>query len=391
MRPENIEVIRLSAQRALGVVKVADGNTRADKHFLFNRKLVITKRKLPSYYLVYFLLIDLLGFKNLGQFEKIALSIPIDYHGKAFLLEHGKFGFGLYAHDPENERFAAEEIATRVHKAVKAATPFFDYLARQAVERSEVNVINNSMPLLCRFKFIREIYQSKCAELVAQSELHDLKIKQRNLPLGVWSLGSACSNIKQEASWLAISAIEAFFSWTEHVLIHMAILSGNVTTAREIADLAAADWSRKFKSVFDITNEKEKALFDGALSLRQELRNYIAHGAFGKGGEAFSFHSKAGAVPVLLPDKAGSKKFSIGSNLNFDYELAFDVVDNFIMLLWSGKRAPAQLYIQGSNLPAILTFCADGTYARAMTSLEEMESLVEYLSNMAEQAVNMEW
>lgn len=92
MRPENIEVIRLSAQRALGVVKAADGNTRADKHFLFNRKQVITKRKLPSYYLVYFLLIDLLGFKNLGRFEKIAWSIPIDYHGKAFLLEHGKFG-----------------------------------------------------------------------------------------------------------------------------------------------------------------------------------------------------------------------------------------------------------------------------------------------------------
>ncbi|MBA1220658.1 hypothetical protein G7017_07055 [Pseudomonas fulva] len=391
MRPENIELIRHSALRALGVVKAADGNTRADKHFLFNRKQVITKRNLPSYYLVYFLLVDLLGFKNLGRFEKIAWSIPIDYHGQAFLLEHGKFGFGLYAHDPESEGAAAEEIATRVRKAVKAATPFFDYIARQAVERSEVNVVNNSMPLLSRFEFMREIYQSKCAELVAQSELHDLKIKQRNLPLGVWSFGGTFSNIRQETSWLAISAIEAFFSWTEHVLIHIAILSGRVTSACEIADLAAADWSRKFKAVFDMTNEKEKALFDSALSMRQELRNYIAHGAFGKGGEAFSFHSSAGAVPVLLPEKAGSKRFSIGSNLEFNYELAFGVVDNFVMLIWSGKRAPAQLYIQGSNLPAILTFCADGTYSRAMTSLEEMENLVEYLSNMAEQAVNMDW
>ncbi|KWW12869.1 hypothetical protein AS889_20955 [Pseudomonas putida] len=247
------------------------------------------------------------------------------------------------------------------------------------------------MPLLSRFEFMREIYQSKCAELVAQSELHDLKIKQRNLPLGVWSFGGTFSNIRQETSWLAISAIEAFFSWTEHVLIHIAILSGRVTSACEIADLAAADWSRKFKAVFDMTNEKEKALFDSALSMRQELRNYIAHGAFGKGGEAFSFHSSAGAVPVLLPEKAGSKRFSIGSNLEFNYELAFGVVDNFVMLIWSGKRAPAQLYIQGSNLPAILTFCADGTYSRAMTSLEEMENLVEYLSNMAEQAVNMDW
>jgi len=391
MAPENIELIRQSAQRALGVIKAADGNTTADKHFLFNRKQVITKRKLPPYYLVYFLLADLLGFKNLGRFEKIDWSIPIDFNGKAFLLEHGKFGLCLYAHDPESEGAAAEEIATRIQKAVKAATPFFDHLASQAIALSEVNVINNSIPLFCRFEFMRDTYKSKYAESVAESELHALKVKQKNLPLGIWTFGGAYSNLKQEANWLAISAIESFFSWTEHVLIHIAIFTGGVTTAREVADLAAADWSRKFRAVFDITGIEEKSLFDSALSLRQELRNHIAHGAFGKGGEAFSFHSSAGAVPVLLPEKTGSKKFSLGNNLDFDYDLAFGVVDTFIMLLWSGKRAPAQVYIQGSSLPAILTFCADGTYSRAMTSLEEMENLVEYLSNMADQAANMDW
>lgn len=391
MTPESIEMTRQSAQRALGVIKAADDNTTADKHFLFNRKHVLTKRKLPPYYLVYFLLVDLLGFKNLGRFEKIDWSIPIDFNGKAFLLEHGKLGFGLYAHDPESEGAAAEEIANRVQKAVKAATPFFDHLARQAIEFSEVNVINNGIPLFRRFEFMREAYKSKCSEWVAESVLHALKVKQRNLPLGIWVFGDANSNLKREANWLGISAIESFFSWTEHVLIHVAILTGAVTTASEVADLAAADWSRKFKAVFDITGIEEKSLFDSALSLRQELRNYIAHGAFGKGGEAFSFHSSAGAVPVLLPEKIGSKKFSLGSNLNFDYELAFGVVDIFIKLLWSEKRAPAQLYIQGSSLPAILTFCADGTYSRAMASLEEMENLVEYLSNVADQVANMDW
>lgn len=391
MSPENIEIIRQSTQRALGVIKAADGNTTADKHFLFNRKQVNTKRKLPPYYLVYFLLVDLLEFKNLGRFEKIDWCIPIDFNGKAFLLEFGKFGLGLYAHDPESEEAAAEEIVTRVQKAVKAAAPFFDYLARQAIELSEVNVVNNSIPLFRRFEFMRETYKSKYLESVAERELHAVKVKQKNLPLGIWVLGGVNSNLKQEANWLGISAIESFFSWTEHVLIHMAILTGGVTTAREVADLAAADWSRKFRAVFDIKSIEEKTLFDSALSLRQELRNHIAHGAFGKGGEAFSFHSSAGAVPVLLPEKIGSKKFSLGSNLNFDYELAFSVVDTFIMLLWSGNRAPAQLYIQGSSLPAILTFCADGTYSRAMASLEEMEKLVEYLSNVADQAANMDW
>ncbi|QSB18902.1 hypothetical protein JN403_21155 [Pseudomonas sp. 15A4] len=309
MAPEDIELIRKSAQQALGIIKAADGNTRADKHFLFNRKQVITRRKLPPYYLVYFLMVDLLRFKDLGRFEKIDWSIPIDFNGIAFLLEHGKFGLGVYAHDPEGEGAAAEEIATRVQKAVKIATPFFDHLARQAMELSEVNVVNNSIPLYCRFEFMSKAYKSKCAELAAESELHALKAKQKHLPLGVWVLGGAYSNLKQEAGWLAISAIESFFSWTEHVLVHVAILTGGVTTAHEIADLAAADWPRKFRAVFDIKSIEEKSLFDSALCLRQELRNYVAHGAFGKGGEAFSFHSSAGAVPVLLPKKMEVRNF----------------------------------------------------------------------------------
>jgi hypothetical protein len=41
---------------------------------------------------VYFLLVDLLGFKNLGTFEKIAWSVPVDFEGRAFLIEHRKAG-----------------------------------------------------------------------------------------------------------------------------------------------------------------------------------------------------------------------------------------------------------------------------------------------------------
>lgn len=198
-------------------------------------------------------------------------------------------------------------------------------------------------------------------------------------------------NKKEEANWLAISAIEAFFSWTEHVLIHVAILGGAVNSAREVADLAADDWPKKFKAAFKLQDSSEKALFDRSLSLRQDLRNFIAHGAFGKQGEAFSFHSTAGAVPVLLPHKRGSKKFTLSDQLDFDTKAAFEIIEEFINLLWSGDRSPARLYIQESRLPTILTFAADGTYKTAMTSLDSMIKLIERLTNQMEQAANMDW
>ncbi|MDN3220726.1 hypothetical protein [Pseudomonas nunensis] len=390
MKLEDLEAIRRSAWRALGPIRPTDSNTKADKNFLLNGKKTNAGRDLPPYYLVYFLLVDLLGFKNLGRFEKIDWSIPIDFNGQAYLVEYGKFGLNLFAHDPEKEEHAAREITIRIQKGVKASRLFFDFLASQAIERSEINVVNNSIALHDRFEFAKDLYISKCAEIKHRDNEYALKRKQRELPFGFY-IGPPSSNLKEEANWLAISAIESFFSWTEHVLIHLAILIGSVVSAREVADLATADWSKKFKTVFKLNDKKEKTLFDEALSLRQELRNFIAHGAFGKQGEAFSFHSTAGAVPVLLPHNRGSKKFSLGEQLEFDADVAFDIINVFIQALWSKERAPAHLYIQMSRLPTILTFVTDGTYARAMTSLESMEELIEYLSNMVDQAANMDW
>ncbi|WP_460105978.1 hypothetical protein [Pseudomonas sp. S3_H06] len=174
-------------------------------------------------------------------------------------------------------------------------------------------------------------------------------------------------------------------------MIHVAILGGVVSSAREVADLAADDWPKKFKAAFNLKDPTEKILFDRALSLRQDLRNFIAHGAFGKQGEAFSFHSTAGAVPVLLPHKRGSKKFSLSEQLDFDTHAAFDVVEDFTSLLWAGDRAPARLYVQESRLPTILTFAADGTYTTAMVSLESMKEFIDQLTYQVDQAANMDW
>jgi hypothetical protein len=53
--------------------------------------------------------------------------------------------------------------------------------------------------------------------------------------------------VSEDASWLALAAIEAFFGWTEHVFIHLAILQGRVTSGAEVVEIAEADWATKFK------------------------------------------------------------------------------------------------------------------------------------------------
>lgn len=388
--PPELESTREAALRAIGAVRPAGPETLADPKFLFTAQRTNAGRELPTYYLVYFLLVDLLGFKNLGQFEKVSWSVPIDFNGRAFLIEHRKMGLGVFAHDATAEEDAARQIVIHIQKGVKAAQPFFEWLAAQAVQNSAVNVVNKSNSLFDRIKFLLEAYRSKAKEAVDRKDEH--VVEKGETPSGTWtSVHMPAWKLKTESRWLALAAIDAFFSWTEHVFIHISILTGNLKTGSEVAELAEADWQAKFKRALNLSDPTTKALFDKLVVIRKELRNFVAHGAFGKQGEAFEFHSGAGAVPVLLPHLAGSRKFLLGGGFTFDDDAALAVIDEFIKHLWSGTRAPAEIYVQRSSLPLILTMASDGTYVRAMTSVEKMTEFVEHLTGQFDQAANMDW
>jgi hypothetical protein len=314
--PPELEPVRDAARRALGPVTAANSLTHADERFLFTARRTEASGNLPHYYLIYFLLVDLLGFENLGRYEKVAWSIPIDYCGQAFLVEHRKFGVGVFAHEPEKEEEAARDIVMRIQRAVKTAVRFFDWLARQAVETSAVNVVNNSSSLFDRYKYLRDACRAKTEEAEMRKDERVVEEGGTESKAGMWrSVSFPAFRLRMEADWLAMSAIEAFFSWTEHVFIHIAILTGRARTAADVASLAESNWRDKFKAAIDLGEPKAKSLFDKLIAIREELRNYIAHGAFGKQSEAFTFHSGAGAVPVMLPHQAGSKKFTFGHGL----------------------------------------------------------------------------
>jgi hypothetical protein len=388
--PPELEPTRLAALRALGSIRPIAPETLAESKFLLPAQRTSSGRDLPAYYLVYFLLVNLLGFKNLGKFEKVSWSVPIDFNGRVFLVEHRKMGIGVFAYDAKAEEDVARQVVIRIQKAVKAAQPFFEWLATRAVENSSVNVVNKSNSLLDRFKFLRETYRAKAKEALDRKD--EVIVEKGETASSTWtSVQMPSWQISKEARWLALAAIDAFFSWTEHVFIHISILTGALATGNEIAKLAEAEWQAKFKQALSLTDPTTKDFFDKLMVIRKELRNFVAHGAFGKQGEAFEFHSCVGAVPVLLPHLAGSRKFLLGESFTFDEDAALAIIEKFIDHLWSGVRAPAEIYIQQSGLPLILTMASDGTYAQAMTSVDEMTELVEYLSWQSDEAANMDW
>lgn len=383
--PQDLELLRFNVLKAIQPIKEVTKETNAEKSFLFNAQRTDAGRELPEYYLCYFLLVDLLGFKNLGQFEKVSWSVPIDYTGTAYLIEHRKFGVGVFAQDPATQEKDAEEIVKRIKKAVKIASPFFEWKASEAAKESQLNVKNHHLKLFDKLYFHINLYKEKIEEA---DKLKDERIKEKCG--NGFTISYPSYELYREAEWLAIAALDSFFSWTEHIFIHLSILNGKSITGVEVADLADSEWAVKFKKSIDTDHKTTKQFYDQLVTVKRQLRNYITHGAFGKRGEAFSFHSGAGAVPLLLPHQKGNNRFSFKSDLGFDDREVIVLIEKFIDHLWTEVAKPAKIYLE-SGLPIILTYAKNGSYINAMGSVEEMESLVEHLSYEFDRAANMDW
>ena len=340
---------------------------------------------MPQYYLVYFLLVDLLGFEDLGRHEKIAWSIPVDLDGQVLFIEHRKLGLGVFSSHNTDSEEAAKEVVRLVKRGVKAAQRYYDWRAQDAVTRSQVNVRNRSSELHDRFQFLLNLYEAKRSE----SEVA-FKVSSSGFRLPDFQ-------VRRQVEWLALSVIESFFSWTEHVFIHLSILQGKCTTGHGIGNLAAGEWGSKFKTALDISDPTLKRYYDELTSVRNQVRNFVAHGAFGKDGEAFRFHSGAGTVPVLLPHHSGHNPYRFPDSLNLSWRNtgssdhdAIALIQGFISHIRSGILAPAWIYLD-SGEDLILTMAQNGTYQLAMASEEAMTEFIEYLTYFNDMHANMDW
>jgi hypothetical protein len=396
-----MDKVRKAAIKAVGAIEPAGvPKSEGEMRGIFLSSRTAGGRNLPPYYLVYFLLIDLLRFPKLGQGEKSAWTVPIRYSGRLYAIEYRKMGLGIFEPnlDPnammsttpsEQGEADSREIAALIEKGVAAAEPYFRWRAEQAAAGVHLNVVNKSNWLFKRYEFFRDRFKALSAE--AELKKNEKIIKTETLENGIeattWIFPYYV--LREEADWNAQAAVEAFFSWTEHVFIHIVILQGGLHSGEDVAKMANADWKTKFKAALNMNDEQTKIHYDNLITLRRQIRNFMAHGAFGKSGEAFSFHSGTGAVPVLLTDRK-KHRYSLTRESEFNEDCAITEIEKFINYLWSGSRLPAQDYIC-SGLPCILTFVADGTYAHAMQSTDDMKDFVDYLTRQFDNAANMDW
>ena len=380
----NWDDLRTRASRALGPVRPS-----FPPKYPWGGVAQQTDCALPEYYFAYLLLVDFLGYPKLGRDEKVAWKIPVEINGRVLYLEHRKMGFGVFSYESRNCEDLATQLIRRLNKAVAIASPYFDWRAKCAVANSEINVLNRSNKLTARFNFLDGLLDEKLAEIEQRSQ----EVEVKKLPYGIEIRSIPGHGLKQEASWLAISVIESFFSWTEHVFVLLAIIQGKCVTGDSVQELAKKEWADKFKVAIDINDSGSKKHYDNLVQLRRHVRNFIAHGAIGKQFAAFRFHSAAGAIPAKFPSRTESNYFESALILSESagaHQREKDLIHGFMEHVKTGVLAPAWVYID-SGLPLILTEAKKGKYQDAMKSVEAMEEYTDWMAGLADYYANMEW
>ena len=380
----NIEKISNDVRAALSPVKAADLKTEIDRRFLFEAKRLVSANDLPPYYSVYFLLVKLLGFQNLGQWEKVAWSIPVEFGGEVFVVEHRKFGLCIAGRNLEN----ALHIRDQKNAAARVAEPYLDFLADEAANSSKLNVVNRSAALFERHMYFVNLYRQKISEADARKD----EVNRSQIGDHAWLTTFPSRELYEQSNWLGVAAIETFFSWTEHVFVLLGILQAKMKNGKDVRKIANDTWYNKYKMVFDCSSDAEAdALLTELTLVRRQIRNFDAHGSFGKARAAFDFHSEVGAVPLIMPHDKTNDEFKFGNGIEFVTSEALDLIERAAAHIWADVRSPAQIYIQESGLPLILSYAVDGTYEDAMKSETRMDAFCEVLSRRFDDAANMDF
>ena len=389
----NIDASRERAAKAISPIRASVLSVEELDNLSARSKRLASSAQLPEYYLVYFLLVDLLGFDSHGSRDKVAWSIPIDFDERTYLVEYRKMGLGVFAPFATDADYQVEKIARLIKRGVDLSGDYLRWRADKAVQDSQVSLMNLSHRLYNRYDFFREEYRSKCNDAKQSAG----KVNKTFYGNGVVGEDHPEIRLRQEAEWLAFAVIDSFFSWTEHVFVHLAILQGKCSSAKDVGDLIWAGWSPKFKKALDISDDETNRYHARLVQIREQFRNIGTHGAFGGRKEAFIFNSGTGAVPVMLPRRNGEHSYRFGgefdhfrTNTKFVGEEEIELIAEFIDFIQAGPLAPAWIHLD-AGLDSGLTEWQRSRVRQAMKSEHAMEQFVEYETYLADKYANMEF
>ena len=346
-----------------------------------------------SYY-AFPLLVDLLGFRSVGRSEKCLWSIPVELNKTIVFIEDRKFGLGIFAPNVPHIEELAGEIVRLIDRGVRVAREYgyFENWVRERSKGENVMLVNDGIYLHDRYLFFLRLFQ-RLWDKIEQAD-HQNDSGDSADPIRLIKQYFSRANLREKAAWAGQSAIDCFFSWTEHIFVHLAVLLGKAE-ANSVAKcnklIRSRSWSDKYESVFDIERDDESREYLKALKEIRELRNFASHGHFGRHSETLWVPTRIGCVPFNVQPGKSKNPWRQNPDIGLTEHKSIETIEKFIDFLWSGARQPARILLQETSFPTYLKFIHSGDYSAAMESEVEMKRLVEVLGEKFDIDENMDF
>jgi hypothetical protein len=358
----------------------------------YRARVAVERERIPVPWLQYMALVQVIGCRDLGPTEKTMWQVPFRYNGTNAMLTYEKFGVRLYLDLGEGGGSGqlAAEIVGKLNAIVKTVErDSLRDLAEQKFDDGEVTLRNQHY----RLRRAYDHFRAEAERLLAASEAEDTR------ELGTIEEGDLLSRgISKKFQRLevggfnAIAAINAYFSWLEHVLTLALAFDGTDPAGGTLREHIGNRWGDKFRRVFGTEDSNANRVLGRLHEVAEDFRNTFGHGGFDKLGATVGVQLEGiGAIPARLTDVRRSPHFELYpfAPLSFaEVTAVLDEVDGFLHQHASTKHA--MTFIEsGLDVP----FDPDSRheYADAMESEDRFARWLAERGEEIERIENMEF
>lgn len=329
-----------------------------------------------------FLLQHVLGFQNLGRFEKVSWECVFLFRGTPASIAHRKSGVRVYlggVSRPEAKRLHRQVWRPLVAALEVLERDFLTAYAQRQLEADAVTVLNQAWRM-------REMYDyfSEGSQLAYAG---DGRMRERT------ATGWRILHREIEGSFNTVATVAAYFSWLEHVLaLCLPFVPGRGSTVA-LSWFLRQRWRGKWRVLFDteVDHEASKALARlGAVADR--YRNPFLHGAVNATSGTVGFHLPGcGAISMTLRQEELTPSLYL---LPFDQRgfdqarRAFAATDRF---LHKHQRTRLAMQWVDAGLDVAYDEASRHAYAAASSSQVAFDTFLRASAEEHDMHANMDW
>lgn len=355
-------------------------------------KFTVDRNEIPIPEMILFVMFHILHYPTYGPEEKERWRIDFSYKNTNCSFALQKFGLVLYvsAIDQKdgNALVIRNEIIGKLNrKLTKLENKFLTHFTKDQILNHNVTIKNQYYDLENRYVYFKNRAEHAFSTV---SNLNSKSKSKRTLSNDLSTLFKS----NTELYYNSIAMLDAYFSFLEHLFVLIYPLVLKHLESFKLVEFISSYWSDKFTNIFDINkNAQAKSFYDKLDRVKENYRNYYAHGGFEKGGASLFIHfGNIGAIPAQLSkvkNKPHFNFFPIGTD---SFTNICNTIDNFNEWLrsdLSGILPAIKFANSGLNIP-----CDHKNLTKirnAMKSDSKLDALIEYYSHVSDLHANMDY